>query len=161
LDPVVTERIQSPQVVQFGQENTPWPIIEQMIRLMNLTPEDTVADLGCGDGRVLIAASTMTGCRGIGVEIDKEKCEQAIRNIREAGLSAKITIINGDVLEFEPSLHKTTAITAYLYPDLLEKISGKFYSVRVAATPYHRVPNLKMEQHGDVWVFRSDSHPVK
>jgi hypothetical protein len=157
---VIKQPEKSPEIVQFGQENTPWPIIEQMVRLMSLKPSDTLADLGCGDGRVLIAASTMTGCRAIGVEIDKAKCEQAVRNVESAGLSAKITIINDDVNDFDPVANGVTAISAYLYPDLLEKISGKFYSVRVAASPYHRAGALNMEKHGDVWIFRNDSIPV-
>ena len=160
LDPAVPKSIPTEEVVQFGQENTPWPVIEQMVQLMDLKPDDCVADLGCGDGRVLIAAVTMTGCRGIGVEIDKTKCEQAIRNIETAGLSAKITVIHGDIMEFNPQDHKVTAITAYLYPDLLIKLQEKIRMSRVAAFPYHSVPGLDLEKHGDVWVFRNRNNSV-
>lgn len=160
LDPAVPKKIPTDEVIQFGQENTPWPVIERMVQLMDLKPEDCLADLGCGDGRVLIAAVTMTGCRGIGVEIDKTKCEQAIRNIETAGLSAKITVIHGDILEFNPQDQKVTAIIAYLYPELLAKLPEKIRVSRVAAFPYHSVPGIDLEKHGDVWVFRNKSKSV-
>lgn len=160
LDPSVQKKIPTDEVIQFGQENTPWPVIEKMVQLMDLKSGDCLADLGCGDGRVLIAAVTMTGCRGIGVEIDKTKCEQAIRNIETAGLSAKITVIHGDILEFNPQDQKVTAITAYLYPELLAKIPEKIRMSRVATFPYHSVPGMELEKHGDVWVFRNNQKDV-
>lgn len=153
---MVPQRVAEHQSIismNFGQEVTPYPVIEEMITLLRLTPEDVLADLGCGDGRILIAAVTMSGCRAVGVEIDPKKAESARQNIEKAGLSAKITVIAGDVLQFEPKDHGITVITAYLYPDLLEKLSAKIYDVGRAGSPYHRIPGLLMTQHRDVWVF--------
>ncbi len=154
--PVAPQRVVEHQPaisINFGQEATPYPVIEEMITLLKLTPQDVLADLGCGDGRILIAAVTMSGCRAVGVEIDPKKADQARQNIEKAGLSAKITVITGDVLQFEPKQHGITVITAYLYPDLLEKLSQKIYDVGRAGSPYHRIPGLLMKQYGDVWVF--------
>ena len=139
--------------MNFGQEVTPYPVIEEMITLLQITPQDVLADLGCGDGQVLIAAVTMSGCRAVGIEIDPNKADMARRNIEKAGLSAKITVITGDVLQFEPKDHGITLITAYLYPDLLGKLAQKIYAVGKAGSPYHRIPGLLMKQYGDVWVF--------
>lgn len=142
-----------PIKANFGQENTPDKIIEEMIDLLNLTSSDVLADLGCGDGRILIAAVKKTGCRAVGVEIDPAKASEARANAEKAGLSAKITIITGDVTVFRPEDYQVTAITAFLYPELLEKIGPAIYSVGKAATPYHNIPGLTMMRHGDVWIF--------
>lgn len=139
--------------VNFGQEETPYPVIEKMITLLKLTPQDVLADLGCGDGRILIAAVTMSGCRAVGVEIDPQKADLARQNIEKAGLSAKITVITGDVLQFDPKQHGITVITVYLYPDLLGKLASKIYAVGKAGSPYHKIPGLLMQQYGDVWLF--------
>ena len=154
--PVAPQRVAEHQSIismNFGQEVTPYPVIEEMITLLQITPQDVLADLGCGDGQVLIAAVTMSGCRAVGIEIDPNKADMARRNIEKAGLSAKITVITGDVLQFDPKDHGITLITAYLYPDLLGKLSQKIYAVGKAGSPYHRIPGLLMKQYGDVWVF--------
>lgn len=143
------------------QQPTPQDIVEEMVSLMQLTKDDVLADLGCGhDARILIHAVKATGCRGVGIEIDPVAAESARRSVSDAGLSGLISINpeqNGnscsDALEFVPERHGVTAITAYLYPELLNKLAPKMQSVRVSASPYHQAfPG--MVQHGDVWIWR-------
>ena len=137
-----------------GQEPTPDATLRHMVDELRLTQNDILADLGCGDGRVLIAAYRKYGCRGIGVEIDPVKADEARANIARENLSEAIRVITGDALEFSPREHGVTAITAYLYPDLLEKLQGQLHQARVVITPFHRPSNLEMVQRGDLWVHR-------
>lgn len=143
------------------QQPTPQDIVEEMVSLMQLTKDDVLADLGCGhDARILIHAVKATGCRGVGIEIDPVAAESARRSVSDAGLSGLISINTeqdgnscSDALEFVPERHGVTAITAYLYPELLNKLAPKMQSVRVSASPYHQAfPG--MVQHGDVWIWR-------
>jgi len=134
------------------QQPTPPDVVDQVVRELRLTASDVLADLGCGDGRILIAAVKHYGCRGIGVEIDPVRADEARRQVAEAGLSNLITIITGDALRFWPADHGVTAMVAYLYPDLLEKLTPQFAQVRVVVTPFHEVPGMAMEQRGDVFV---------
>lgn len=144
-----------------GQQPTPQDVVEEMVSLMQLTKNDVLADLGCGhDARILIEAVETTGCRGIGIEIDPVAAESARRSVADAGLSGLISInpdqdgnTCSDALEFVPERHGVTAITAYLYEDLLQKLAPKMQSVRVSASPYHQAfPG--MVRHGDVWIWR-------
>lgn len=137
-----------------SQEPTPDLVLQDMVDLANLSEQDVLADLGCGDGRVLIAAVKKYGCRGIGIEIDPAKANEARAEVYEAGLKGKIKIITGDALQFWPADHGVTAVTAYLYPELLEKLKPNLQQVGLVLTPFHEVPGLGMERKGDVWVYR-------
>lgn len=135
-----------------AQEPTPADTIDQMMDLMPLNSRDVLADLGCGDGRILIEAVLRFGCTGIGVEIDPEMAEKARVRVENEGLSQKIRIITGDVLDFEPSGHGVTAAVTYLYPDLLSKLSDKLKDIAIVASPFHEIHGLGMTQFGDVWI---------
>jgi hypothetical protein len=133
------------------QQPCPIALIEQMLDLMQLRSDDVLADLGCEDGRILIAAARR-GIRGIGVELDHTRVSVARQAINDSGLSHLITVEQGDARNFDAS--RATVITAYLYPTLLAELSSKLRSVRVAASPFHQVEGLNMVQHGDVWLYR-------
>ena len=133
------------------QQPCPYDVIEQMLDLMDLRQGDVLADLGCGDGRILIAAARR-GIRGIGVELDHARAEIAREEVRKAGFSSVIRIVTGDARLFDTS--EATVITAYLYPTLLEELRGKMATARVVASPFHEVPGLEMTQYGDVWIYR-------
>lgn len=156
--PVSPQRVAEHQPiasVNFGQEATPYHVIEEMITLLKLTPQDVLADLGCGDGRVLIAAVTMSGCRAVGVEIDPNKADMARRNIEKAGLSAKITVITGDVLQFDPQQHGITKAYCYLYPELLVRLAPRIQNIPLIVSAWHKIPELDGQVlDGQCWVRR-------
>jgi len=132
------------------KQGCPAATVEAMLDAMKLTPADTLADWGCGDGRILIAAAKR-GVRGIGIEIDPARAAVAKQAVKDAGVSDLVTIEIGDALDFDTT--RVTAVTAYLYPPLLAKLAPKMMLVRVAASPYHQVPGLDMTQVGDVWIY--------
>lgn len=133
------------------QKPCPMETVEQMLDLMQLTADDVLADLGCGDGRILIVAAKR-GVRGIGVELDHARASAARQAILDSGVSHMVSIEQGDARAFDMS--RATAITAYLYPTLLAELASAMKVVRVVGSPYHAVPGLKMVQHGDVWIYR-------
>lgn len=132
------------------KQGCPAETVEAMLDAMKLTPDDRLADWGCGDGRILIAAAKR-GIPSIGVEIDPARAAVAVQAVKDAGVSDLVTIEIGDALDFDTT--RATAVTAYLYPPLLAKLAPKLMQVRVAATPYHQVPGLDMTQVGDVWIY--------
>lgn len=145
------ESFQSQSAVTPDQEGCPHELVEKMLDQMQLRSDDVLADLGCGDGRILIAAARR-GIRGIGIEIDPDRAAVATRAVKAAGVSHLVTIETGDALEFDTQ--RATAVTAYLYPPLLEKLSVKLRGKRVVASPYHEIPGLAMVQYGDLWLYR-------
>jgi precorrin-6B methylase 2 len=136
------------------QQPTPYDVVDQIAQQLQLTPSDVLADLGCGDARILIAAVKRYGCSGVGIEIDPKRAEQARQLVEKNGLSSRIEILTGDALQFDPEEYKVTAITAYLYPDLLERLKDKMQSAKVIVCPFHQIPGMEMTKVGDVWVAR-------
>lgn len=103
---------------------TPVEAVEAMLRLANVTESDIVYDLGCGDGRILLAASAYYGCRSVGIDIDPKCVAKTARNITANNLWGLAAVYEGDVLDIDFS--QATVVTAYLMPDLLEKLKDQF-----------------------------------
>ena len=94
---------------------TPMVVVDKMLKMAELTSDDVVYDLGCGDGRIVIAAAAEFGARGVGVEYDPEVAQRAIDNVRNADLEARVEIIVGDAMKVDVS--PATVVTLYLLPE--------------------------------------------
>lgn len=129
---------------------TPYAEVDRILSILNPQPSETFVDYGCGDGRFLIAAASAYGCNCVGVEIDPERAAEARRNVAAAGLSHRIQIITGDVLEVEVD---ADVGVAYLYPDLLDAMSAKLQRLNRFASYLHPVGGLSMENHQGVYVW--------
>jgi hypothetical protein len=134
-----------------GQKPVPLNVLREMMEAIPWQPGDRLGDLGCGDGRILVAAA-LRGIPSVGVEIDPAMADKARENIRKAGVEHLATVITGDARAFRPADHKVTVLTAYLYNNLLEELKPTLASVRVACTPFHPIPGLAMERSGNVFV---------
>jgi cyclopropane fatty-acyl-phospholipid synthase-like methyltransferase len=91
---------------------TPDRIMDRMLALANIKPGDTVYDLGCGDGRIVIAAALRYKAKAVGVEISPKLAAQATSAIDKAGLQGRARIIQGDLLEAD--LTGADVVTIYL-----------------------------------------------
>ncbi len=90
---------------------TPHRVVDKMLELANVGPDDTVYDLGSGDGRIVIAAAQKFGARAVGVEIRGELAEKSSQEIARLGLQKSARIIHDDM--FEVNLHPATVVTLY------------------------------------------------
>ena len=91
---------------------TPADVVERMLRLADVTGRDVVFDLGCGDGRVVIAAARIFGARGVGVDIDPVRVAEAQRNAALAGVEHLVTFRVEDALATDVS--GASVVTLYL-----------------------------------------------
>ena len=123
-------------------ESTPQEIVEVMLAQLQLIPGDTLYDLGCGDGRILITAVKRYGCKAVGIEIDPAVARYARQRVREAGCG-RITIVTGDARKY--NLTQATAVTMYLMPPLMAELMPKLRTQRVA-TFAHPIPNTRYRQ---------------
>jgi len=99
---------------------TPQVVVDEMLKQANLTQEDLVYDLGCGDGRILIAAAKQFGCRGIGFDLDLDLVARARENAREAGVEDLVTIEVRDI--FTVDLKDASVVMLYLLPTVNTKL---------------------------------------
>jgi predicted RNA methylase len=105
---------------------TPPEVVEEMLQLANVKSNDLVYDLGSGDGRIVIAAAQKRGARGIGIDIDPERIQEANENARKAGVSDRVQFRQQDL--FETDFSNATVVTLYLLPELNVKLRPKLLS---------------------------------
>jgi ubiquinone/menaquinone biosynthesis C-methylase UbiE len=86
-------------------------------------PSDVVYDLGCGDGRIVIAAARECGARGVGIDIDPARISDAQRHAAEAGVNDRVRFIAGDM--FQLPVHAATVVALYLFPSVLVELREK------------------------------------
>jgi|SRR5687767_7967946 precorrin-6B methylase 2 len=102
---------------------TPDDIVNTMLKMAGVTKKDTVYDLGCGDGRIVITAAQKYGARGVGVDIDPDRVAEATENAKKAGVVNRVKIVRGDL--FETDLSPATVVTLYLLTELNLKLRPK------------------------------------
>ena len=102
---------------------TPQPVVDAMLKLAGVTSSDVVYDLGCGDGRIPITAAQKLGARGVGIDIDPKRIEEANENAKAAGVTDKVRFLNQDL--FASDFKDATVVTLYLLPSLNEKLMPK------------------------------------
>jgi SAM-dependent methyltransferase len=103
---------------------TPNDIVTTMLDLAEVTSKDTVFDLGCGDGRIVIAAAKQRGARGVGVEIDEKLVETARVDAVRAGVADRVRIDQGDL--FEMDFRGATVVILYLSESINLRLWLKF-----------------------------------
>lgn len=102
---------------------TPQLVVERMLDLARVGPDDTVYDLGSGDGRMVIEAARRHGARGVGVERDGELVERSRAAAREARVADRVRFLRGDI--FEADLRQASVVTLYLLPAMMLRLSPK------------------------------------
>ena len=120
-----------PSVGQQGKDvvwvPTPQALVEKMLDMAKVTPEDYVIDLGSGDGRTVITAAKR-GVRALGIEYNPDMVELSKRNAAKEGVSDKATFVNADL--FESDFSKATVITMFLLPEINLKLRPKILDLK-------------------------------
>jgi SAM-dependent methyltransferase len=110
---------------------TPQAVVDVMLRMAELRPDDVVYDLGCGDGRIVVTAAKLHGVKAIGYDIDPERVREARANVRAAGVEHLVRIEQADV--FTLDLTGATVITLYLLPQLNVRLMPQLAKLRPGA----------------------------
>lgn len=101
-------------------------VVEAMLELGGITSNDLVYDLGCGDGRIVIAAARDRGARGVGVDINPERIAEATENAKKAGVQDKVRFIEGNL--FEADIHEASVVTLYLLTSVNRKLRPRLWT---------------------------------
>ena len=126
----------TPQVGQAGKDviwvPTPDDVVERMLVMAQVTPNDFVWDLGAGDGKIAIMAAKKFGARAVGIEYNPDMVKHANENAQKAGVAGtgqgKATIRHGDI--FATDFTQASVITLYLLPALNMKLRPQLLSMR-------------------------------
>lgn len=111
---------------------TPPEVVAKMLEVAKITSKDVVYDLGCGDGRIVIAAARKYQCKAVGYDIDPERIAECKANLAKETKDVQklLTFAKADI--FKLDLREASVIMLYLRPELNEKL----------------IPQLKMMKAG-------------
>lgn len=103
---------------------TPWPIVDELLKLADIRSSDVVYDLGSGDGRLVITAAKRYGARGTGIELDPKLVALATAGAQKEGVGGRVKFVQGDL--FESTYRDASVITLYLLPRFVTRLVPKF-----------------------------------
>lgn len=133
---------------------TPPAVVEKMLEMARVDKDDTIYDLGCGDGRIVIMAAVKYGARGFGIDLDPKRIEESNANAKGAGVDKLVRFRLEDVTKSDIS--KATVVTMYLLtesnelmrPSLEKQLKPGVYVV----THNYRIPGweLKLVEEAEI-----------
>jgi SAM-dependent methyltransferase len=97
--------------------------VQAMLKLAGVINSDVVYDLGCGDGRIVIAAAKSFGARGVGIDINPVRISEAKENARTAGVENLVRFEENDL--FQADIREASVVTLFLLPHLNLKLRPK------------------------------------
>ena len=126
-----TKESYEPEVGQAGKDvvwvPTSQALVEKMLDIAKVTPQDYLIDLGSGDGRTVITAAKR-GLKAHGIEYNPDMVALAQRNAAQAGVSDRATFAKADL--FESDFSNATVITMFLLPSINERLRPKILDLK-------------------------------
>ena len=116
------------QAIGAGWEPTPMSAVGRMLELARLKEDDTLYDLGSGDGRIVIEAARRYGVRGIGIEADPLRVAVSRLIVRLKGVRGLVTIVSGNF--FKESIAEATVVTLFLTQKTNRKLRQRLLELR-------------------------------
>ncbi len=118
VDPTPRPRLNAPFIT------SPDVVVDKMVEMAQLTKDDMVFDLGCGDGRIIVTAALKSGCQGIGFDLDPERVAESIKNVELHDVGRLVSIKEQDL--FELDLSEANVAMMYLLPWMMQKLPPQF-----------------------------------
>jgi Ribosomal protein L11 methylase len=102
---------------------SPPDIVNAMLKLAGAGKSDVIYDLGCGDGRIVITAAKEYGARGVGIDINPQRIDEANQNAKREHVANLVNFRIGDV--FESDVRQASIVALYMLPDVNLKLRPK------------------------------------
>ena len=120
---------------------TPQDVVDKMLELAAVKQTDTVVDLGCGDGRIVVTAARKYGCQGIGYDLDQECLRLARDRVKASRLGGRVRIIEEDI--FHVDLSKADVVTLYLWPTTNVRLLPQLENMKPGARVVSHAADIK------------------
>jgi SAM-dependent methyltransferase len=96
--------------------STIWEVVDVMLELAKVRPDDIVYDLGCGDGRLVVSAVARHGARGVGVDLDARRIKDSRETAMREGVTERVRFLHADL--FHTEFSEATVLLMYLLPEV-------------------------------------------
>jgi SAM-dependent methyltransferase len=167
---------QNPNFLAWGQQpslesfknhlapfvGTPEHAIDKILEVANLKRGETLYDLGCGDGRILVAAAKRYRVNAVGIEISETYAKKAAEEAKKAGVQDRVKVIHGDFMKTDISganvvtLYLATAANDTVRPNLERYLKA---NTRVVSYDYP-IPGWKAIDTYDTEGYANDIHVI-
>lgn len=132
---------------------TPMPVVRKMLAFARVQRGDTLYDLGCGDGRIVVEAARRYGVRGVGIDLDPDRIAEAKENARREGVADRVQFRNDDL--FKTDLSAARVVTLYLLPEVNLRLRPQLWrqlapGARVVSHAFPMGDDWPPEQHARV-----------
>ena len=124
----VLPRAASAQFLDVPYVPTPQVVVDEMLRVAGVGPQDVVYDLGSGDGRIVITAARVFGARAVGVELDDNLIFQSEESARQANLGDRVKFLQQDF--FKTDFSQATVVTMYLIPPVMKRLRERMLTLK-------------------------------
>lgn len=104
---------------------TPPEVIKKMLSIAHVHRNDTLYDLGCGDGRIVIAAAKNYGINSVGIDLDPRRIEECHHNAFKASVTDKVTFIHANL--FDIDISAATVVSLYLLSNVNIRLRSKLF----------------------------------
>jgi SAM-dependent methyltransferase len=135
---------------------TPHNVVAKMLEVAQIRKGDLLYDLGCGDGRIVVAAAKKYGIRAIGFDIDPERVAESRANVKKNKVEHLVRIEHADI--FTLDLSKATVVTLYLLPELNVRLIPQLEKLG----PRARIVSHDFDMEGvapeKVWTLQAPDH---
>jgi hypothetical protein len=133
---------------------TPMEVVAKMLEVAGVNEEDIVYDIGCGDGRIVVMAAEKYGARGVGIDIDPVRIEEAKVNAREANVEHLLRFYLGDATTMNFS--EATVVALYLLPEsnaiLRPMFDEQLEPGVMVVTHNYRIPGWEEKEVGTFYI---------
>ncbi|MBD2441080.1 cyclopropane-fatty-acyl-phospholipid synthase family protein [Nostoc sp. FACHB-110] len=134
--PTLTGQTEAPTTTTQPQERpgdvpyvpTPQPVVDAMLQVAKVGKNDVLYDLGSGDGRIVITAAQKYGTRGVGIDINPERIQEANANAQKAGVTDRVQFRQQDL--FKTDLSQASVITLYLLPEVNQRLRPELLKLK-------------------------------
>jgi SAM-dependent methyltransferase len=133
-------------------------VVRAMLEIANVDKNDLVYDLGCGDGRIVIAAAQKAGARGVGVDLDPARIRESKENARKANVADRVQFYQQDL--FQTKIGKATIVMLYLWPEVNLKLRPKLFRELKPGTRVVSHSHDMGSWEPDQTITTSDGHKV-
>lgn len=120
-------------LAQFGPEGkldvpyvpTPMPVVQKMLEMGEVTKDDLLYDLGCGDGRIVSTAAKERGARGVGIDLDPDRIKEAQAYAKTQGVTDRVKFMQADL--FKSDFSPATVVTLYLLDSVNQRLRPQLW----------------------------------
>ena len=142
---------------------TPPRVVDAVLKMARVTGQDVVYDLGCGDGRIPIAAARQYGARGVGVDLDPKRIADATENAKADGVADKVRFVTENV--FDTDFQDATVVFLYMSLEVNQRLMPKLKALkpgsRIVSRAFDMGPSWPPDERGEtdgksyyVWVIK-------